>query len=1336
MQLNYFFLEQIENTYRRITFTLCLILALTFLSHPLFSQQIVADHRVVDLYDKIPQEFLDSVKTMLVSIPGESHASGYRIGQNLLELLDDTYQVETYWDINPPTATDQNLRLGMHRMAGEDFFFSQSRIAEMKGEISAQNATGNPFHIMGFGWCWDMTDGDAPGGGVDPVYQLHWAGRSEGSPSGSMRWGLDSEDQALTGNSVSMDTYLEAVDSYIQFCEDNFFPTKWIFTTGPVEKDFHAGSENGFQREIKHDYIRDYVAADSSLILFDYADILCWNYQGEQNLEVWQDGDSLRPHAHIHPDNMMDYDDSWNLVPHVEDGDHIGEVGTVRLAKAMWWMLARIAGWDGDTAATCTLNFNPQNNWIKGEASIAAEVSDGDSLIDYVEFQYSTDMNNWYPVPGLDSLDGTDTLAADGWSVTFQTVNTPVHGTINDSTVWIRVRACDESGNITNWDVSTFFGIDNTLPSFSSWDHTSPQLPGAFSILHAISDSLSGVLDDPYYPMFYIHWNDSIISGTEFSDTIAGHWNGSNYHAIFEVSDSLIGDTLYWRVLAMDRAGNTSWSEIQKAGVVQDPGTEGPVYSNYQDDGDQYAGDYNIAVDISDPDGVLDNADYPRLYYRFNTPAIDASSYDAYLKINLSSDSTYEGTISIGSEHEEDYIFWRVLAFDESIPADSSWSTIQNGGRILSPPINLPPTDIFIDVDTIVENKAVGSLIGIFFANDEDQDDVHSYELISGPGDADNNSFQISPNGELLSSEVFDFEAKASYTLRVRATDIAGDSCEKAMQISIRDVNEAPFVNQVEILPSFPEQESDLTLNYAYSDPENDPESGTLVRWYKDNIHQSLLDNTNPLESSNTAPGEQWYATVQASDGTLFGIEITSAIVEISSVPPYCGPCIDETFTEPEGTLSENSCDEYLINADCRKLIQPAGADYITLSFTAFNTESNYDYVRVYDGASTADPLLGEFSGTTLPAAITSSGGSMLVHFTSDYSVVASGWTAEYTSGELLPVCINETFTAASDMVDDNSGSDDYMNLADCQKLIQPVGATEITLNFTEFNLENGNDYVRIYDGAGTSDPLLGEFTGTTLPEAITSGGGSMLIHFSTNDIQTASGWAAQYTSTAPYCGPCLDETFTGPSGALSDNSCDEYLNNADCRKLIQPAGADYITLSFTAFNTESNYDYVRVYDGASTADPLLGEFSGTTLPAAITSSGGSMFVHFSSDYSVTRSGWSANYSSVSGARNPESSTDEELLLSTPDKTEGENAFVVFPNPTNGKFTIRMEKVVEHDFILTISDSSGKILLEKMMHPNGQKIQEELDLSIMPAGIYFIQLFNTSFRQAGKIVVY
>ena len=307
--------------------------------------QIVADHTIVDTYAEIPQEYIDSVKTMLVSIPGESHSQAYRVGMELLELIDNTYQAETYNNVAPPASTDQYVRIGRHIKAGEDFFFSETKILEMKDGINNQNQTGNPFHVIGFGWCWDMAWQNAPGGTIDPVHQVRWAGSTVGGPDGNMRWGLDSDDQALTGNSVCMDTYLEAVESYIQHCADSSYITQWIFTTGPV--DLYGGTEAGFQRELKHDYIREYVAQDPSRILFDYADILSWSNDGEQNMPDWNDGGTLRPHANIHPENMMDYDASWNMVPHYEDGDHIGEVGAVRMAKAMWWMLARMAGWDG-----------------------------------------------------------------------------------------------------------------------------------------------------------------------------------------------------------------------------------------------------------------------------------------------------------------------------------------------------------------------------------------------------------------------------------------------------------------------------------------------------------------------------------------------------------------------------------------------------------------------------------------------------------------------------------------------------------------------------------------------------------------------------------------------------------------------------------------------------------------------------------------------------------------------------------------------------------------------------------------------------------------------------
>ncbi|MEO0293365.1 MAG: T9SS type A sorting domain-containing protein [candidate division WOR-3 bacterium] len=185
-----------------------------------------------------------------------------------------------------------------------------------------------------------MTWQNGVGGGEDPVYRCRWAGSSVGGPDGNKRWGLDAEDSVLTGNRVCMDTYLRATQEYINHCKANGYPTKVFFTTGPVDG---TSGELAYQRYLKHEHIRNYVKNSTDGILFDYADILSWSDSGEEYTISWTDlGGTYHSFQHIHPDNMLDLDGSYT-----EDGDHIGQRGALRLAKAMWYMLARIAGWDG-----------------------------------------------------------------------------------------------------------------------------------------------------------------------------------------------------------------------------------------------------------------------------------------------------------------------------------------------------------------------------------------------------------------------------------------------------------------------------------------------------------------------------------------------------------------------------------------------------------------------------------------------------------------------------------------------------------------------------------------------------------------------------------------------------------------------------------------------------------------------------------------------------------------------------------------------------------------------------------------------------------------------------
>ena len=316
-----------------------LIFLLFFGSAEFLSAQIIADHSVVDSYDDIPEEWLNKVKQMLVWVPGMSHSLGYQNGVRLLALYDSRFASYIWNSDPPPSYSNSYLRLGRPYMSSVNFWTTD--IGTYCGEMYKQQIAGNPYTAVINGWSYESTWNNPPGGGVDPVYNIHWAG-----DVGGLRWGLDAADQSLTGNPVCMDTYISAINTYNAYFSNHGMVTRAIFSTGVVDE--NAGTENGFQRELKNKHIRDYVNAHSGTILFDYADILVYSNNGERYQAAWNDNGSLRYHDQIHPENKLDYNASWAIVDENDaDGDHIGEVGALRLAKALWWMLARIAGWDG-----------------------------------------------------------------------------------------------------------------------------------------------------------------------------------------------------------------------------------------------------------------------------------------------------------------------------------------------------------------------------------------------------------------------------------------------------------------------------------------------------------------------------------------------------------------------------------------------------------------------------------------------------------------------------------------------------------------------------------------------------------------------------------------------------------------------------------------------------------------------------------------------------------------------------------------------------------------------------------------------------------------------------
>jgi large repetitive protein len=102
---------------------------------------------------------------------------------------------------------------------------------------------------------------------------------------------------------------------------------------------------------------------------------------------------------------------------------------------------------------------------------------------------------------------------------------------------------------------------------------------------------------------------------------------------------------------------------------------------------------------------------------------------------------------------------------------------------------NQPPTNLQLSNTTVAENVAVNSIVGTFTANNTGAAPV--YVLATGTGDTDNEAFRIEGDRLLLQNSP-DYEAKSTYSIRVRVTNGVGLSLDQVFPITITNVNEAP----------------------------------------------------------------------------------------------------------------------------------------------------------------------------------------------------------------------------------------------------------------------------------------------------------------------------------------------------------------------------------------------------------------------------------------------------------------------------------------------------------------------------------------------------------------
>ncbi|KAI0222014.1 Cubilin, partial [Lamellibrachia satsuma] len=281
---------------------------------------------------------------------------------------------------------------------------------------------------------------------------------------------------------------------------------------------------------------------------------------------------------------------------------------------------------------------------------------------------------------------------------------------------------------------------------------------------------------------------------------------------------------------------------------------------------------------------------------------------------------------------------------------------------------------------------------------------------------------------------------------------------------------------------------------------------------------------------------------------------------------------------------------QYNNDETCRWRVQVEVGKRVQLHFIRFDIEgyssSCYDKVKIYDGNSTAAPLISSLCGGSLPEDIITSGNTVFVYFDSDGSITKTGFRIQYSATEATssrttttttlyqttiymmtsttPMMTTPRYTTTphehvtaipgcSGSPASLSGSDGtfginktyYLNDMRCAWKILVNPTQIIRLEFLRFDVESSStcdyDSVTVYDGMDYTAPLLGTFCGSTLPGNIISSQSSLFVSFKSDSSKTMDGFMIKYiavdsatfngtTQTTSTTTPWVSTTTRGPN--------------------------------------------------------------------------------------------------------------------------------------------------------------------------------------------------------------
>jgi hypothetical protein len=393
---------------------------------------------------------------------------------------------------------------------------------------------------------------------------------------------------------------------------------------------------------------------------------------------------------------------------------------------------------------------------------------------------------------------------------------------------------------------------------------------------------------------------------------------------------------------------------------------------------------------------------------------------------------------------------------------------------------------------------------------------------------------------------------------------------------------------------------TDLSIDLAWTS------NGTEAEWvleygltgFQLGTGIELVTITNPTTINGLTELTSYDFYIRANCGNADTSNYSSVLtLQTAKTPLFCG----DNFVDIGGAFAD-----YEVNQNYDVVICPTNpGETVELVFSVFDLEDNWDFLTIYDGNTSAGTLIGEFTGVTSPGTIIAENatGCLTVNFASDESIVSFGW-------EAMVNCIPAVTCLKPVDLSENSVTD----LSATISWTSAGAETEWIIEYgvTGFPLGSGTEMVTAINP--TTINGLTELTDYDFYIRANCGNSDTSNYASVLTLQTTM------TPLAPFiCG----NQFTDPGGVNGNY----VLNYIDTVVICPTNPGEGVTVTFTSFDLELDWDSLLVYNGNSVFEPFIGAFTGDVSPGTVTSTSNSgclTFAFYSDDF-VTATGWEAD---------------------------------------------------------------------------------------------------------------